>query len=101
MADREESRKEWERELIDVQHSVTFDQELRCAEIITKKLSATPAPIPDFAHLLMLLFSGAFLVATFLLFSTDIRHKTLLGLVALSVSICFAIAAFRRSRNRR
>jgi len=100
MEDREESRKEWERELIDVQRSVTFDQEVRCAQIVTKKLSATPAPIPDFAHLLMLIFSGAFLGATFLLFSTDIQHKTLLGLVALSVSICLGIAAFRRSRHR-
>ena len=101
MKEIEESRKEWERELIDVQHGVTFDQRLRRGEIIAKKLSSTPAPIPDFAHLLMLLLSGEFLTATFLLLSIDIQHKAVLSLVALGISICLGIAAFRRARNRR
>ena len=95
-----ESREEWEKELVDVQHGLTFEEGRRSAQIVAKKLSATPAPIPDFAHLLMLLFSGAFFAATFLLFRTDIPHKTLLGFVALSISISLGIAAFRRSRNR-
>ncbi|MFZ3341116.1 MAG: hypothetical protein WA609_05375 [Terriglobales bacterium] len=87
--------------MIDVQRGITFDQGMRSAEIITKKLSATPAPIPDLAHLLMLLFSGAFLAATFLLFSTDIQHKTTLGIAALTISLGLGVAAFWRFRKRR
>jgi len=68
MDDREESREEWEKELIDVQLGVTFADELRQAQIITKKLSASPAPIPDFTHLVMLLLGGTFLVGGVLIF---------------------------------
>jgi hypothetical protein len=49
MPDREESREEWEKEIIDVQHSVTFPEALRSAQIIAKN-SASPAPVQDFPH---------------------------------------------------
>ncbi|MGB8013652.1 MAG: hypothetical protein WCF68_18720 [Terriglobales bacterium] len=99
MPDPEGSRKEWEKEIIDVQHSVTFPEELRSAQIIAKKLSSTPAPIPDFAHLVRLLLSGMFLVGAFLVFSSDISHKTALGIVALAAGCCLGVAAFRWHRK--
>lgn len=100
MTNHEESREEWEQELIDVQRGVTFDAGLRRAQIITKKFSATPAPIPDFAHLVMLILSGAFLVVAFELFSSSVHHKTLFSILALTASCCLGIAAFQRFRKR-
>jgi hypothetical protein len=95
MANREESREEWEKELIDVQHTVTFDEGLRASQIIAKKLSVTPAPVPDFAHLVRLLVSGALLTIGLLVFSTDVPHKTALGIASLAAGCCLGIAAFR------
>jgi hypothetical protein len=99
MADSEESREEWEKELIDVQRCITFDQGLRQAQIISKKLGTTPAPIPDFAHLVMLLFSGAFLVVAFFVFSSDVPYKLAIGAAALTVSGFLGVAAFQRARR--
>ena len=95
MGDHEESREDWEKEFIDVQRHYTFADGLRSSQIIAKKLSATPAPIPDFAHLVRLLLGGVFLACGFFLFSSDIQHKTLLGLAALASSCCFGVSAFR------
>ncbi|MGA9354954.1 MAG: hypothetical protein WBV46_14785 [Terriglobales bacterium] len=100
MENSEESREVWEKELIDVQHTLTFEEGRRSAQIIAKKLAAAPAPIPDFAHLVMLLLSGCFLVVTFLLLSSDIQHKAPFSVVALATSLCLGVAAFRRSKNR-
>jgi hypothetical protein len=80
MSDREESREEWEQEIKDVQRGVTFPEGLRRAQIISKRLSATPAPIPDFVHFLRFLLSGVFLGIGFLVLSSDIPHNKLLGL---------------------
>jgi hypothetical protein len=99
MEDREESREEWEKELVDVQRGITFDEGLRRAQIITKKLSDTPAPIPDFAHLIMLLLCGALVVVAFFVFSSDIRYKTELGVAVLTAGCCLGVAAFRRPRS--
>ena len=97
--DREQSRKEWEKEIVDLQRGVTFDAGLRRAQIITRKLSAIPAPIPDFAHLVRLLLSGILLVIGFVVFSSDIRHKVALGVAALAASCCLGVAAFRWPRK--
>jgi hypothetical protein len=96
MHDGEESREEWEQEILDAQHGVTFDEQLRRAQVITKKLSATPAPISDFHHLMMLLLSGVALAISFLIFSSDISHKSVFGLMSLVVSLFLGVAAFRR-----
>jgi hypothetical protein len=97
----EESREEWEKEFVDVQRTITFDQGLRSVQIISKKLSATPAPISDFAHLLMLLVSGGFLVAAFLVFSSNVSHKVILGIAILSAGGYLGVAAFRWPRKHR
>jgi hypothetical protein len=60
MPDPEESREESEKEIIDVQHGVTFPEGLRRAQIVAKKLSSSPAPISDFAHLVRLVLSRWF-----------------------------------------
>jgi hypothetical protein len=99
MPDPEESREEWEKEIIDVQHSVTFPEALRSAQIIAKKLSASPAPISDFAHLVRLLLSGILLVIGFVVLSSDIPHKTAFGVVILTAGCCLGIAAFRWPRQ--
>jgi hypothetical protein len=100
MPDREQSRGEWEQEIEDVQRGVTFPEELRQAQIISKRASATPAPIPDFAHLLRFLLSGVLLGIGFLVFSLDIPHNKLLGVAILIVGCCLGVAAFRFTRKR-
>jgi Na+/H+ antiporter NhaD/arsenite permease-like protein len=90
-----ESREEWEKEIIDVQYSVTFPEELRSAQIIAKKLSASPAPISDFAHLVRLLLCGILLVIGFVAFSTDVPHNRALGIAALAAACCLGATAFR------
>jgi len=100
MPDREDSREEWEKELIDVQHSVTFPEELRSAQIIAKKLSASPAPIKDLSHLVRLFICGILLVVGFVVFSSDIPHKIALGVAALAASCFLGVTAFRWPRKR-
>jgi hypothetical protein len=100
MYDREESREEWEKEFRDVQRNVTPGDDLRSAQIIAKKLSASPAPIQDFPHLVRLLLSGILLVIGFVVFSSDIPHKAALGVSALAASCCLGVAAFRWPRKR-
>ncbi|MFZ0481288.1 MAG: hypothetical protein WAL71_19265 [Terriglobales bacterium] len=96
MTDRQgQSREEWEQQFIDVQHSLGPAEGLRASQIIAKKLSASPAPIRDFAHLVRLPLSGIFLVGAFLVFSSDISHKTALGLAALAAGCWVGVAAFR------
>lgn len=99
MDDPEQSREEWEKELSDVQHSITFSEGLRSAQIIAKKLSASPAPIADFAHLLRLVLSGILLVIGSAVFSSDIGHKTAIGIAALAAGCCLGVAAFRWPRK--
>jgi hypothetical protein len=100
MPDREESREEWEKEIIDVQHSLTFPEEMRSAQIIAKKLSTSPAPISDFAHLLRLLLSAILLIGGFVVFSSEVPHKVALGVASLAASCCLGVAAFRWPRKR-
>ncbi len=95
MPDPEESREEWEKEVIDVQHSVSFPEAMRSTQIIAKKLSASPAPIPDFAHLVRLLLSGILLVIGFVAFSANVPHNTALGVAALAAACCLGATAFR------
>ena len=87
-------REEWEKEIVDVQHSVTFPEELRSAQIIAKKLSASPAPIQDFSHLVGLFISGILLVVGFVVFSSDSPHKIVLGVAALAGSCCWGAVAW-------
>lgn len=101
MDDHEESREEWEKEFVDVQRHYTFADGLRSSQIIAKKLSATPAPIPDFAHLVRLLLSVVLLAGGFLIFSSHIPHNTVLGLAVLAAGCFLAISAFRWFHKRR
>jgi len=98
--DQEQSREEWEREFIDVQRHYTFADGLRSSQIVAKKLSATPAPIPDFAHLVRLLLSGILLVIGFVAFSADIPHNTALGVAILIAGCCLGATAFRWTSKR-
>jgi hypothetical protein len=100
MDNREQSRQEWEQELRDVQRNVTPGDDLRSAQIIAKNLSASPAPILDFPHLVRLLLSGVLLVIGFVAFSSDIPHKVAFGVAALAASCCLGLAAFRWPRKR-
>ena len=100
MHDREESREEWEKEFSDIQHGVTPADGLRAGQIIAKRLSASPAPILDFAHLVRLLLSGVFLACGFFVCSSDIPHKTALGVVVLATGCCLGVSSFRWPRKR-
>jgi hypothetical protein len=98
--DQEQSREEWEKEFVDVQRHFTFADGLRSSQIVAKKLSATPAPIPDFAHLIRLLLGGILLAVGFIAFSADIPHNTALGVAILAVACCLSATAFRWTRKR-
>lgn len=100
MTEHEESREEWQQELSDVQHSVTFPEGLRSAQIISKRASASPAPIPDLNHLVRFLLSILFLGIGFLIFSSEIAYKMAFGMVALAIGCCLGITAFRWTRRR-
>jgi hypothetical protein len=95
MGDHEESREDWEKEFVDVQRHYTFADGLRSSQFVAKKLSGTPAPIPDFAHLVRLLLGGVLLAGALLIFSSDIPHNTVLGLALLATSCFLGISAFR------
>ncbi len=99
MADREDSREAWEQELVDAQRGITFEEGRRRSEIITKKLSASSAPIADFAHLLMLLFASVFFAVAFLIFSSEMVHNIAVGLVVLAAGLTLLVAAFWRTRR--
>ena len=95
-----QSREEWEKELRDVQRNVTPGDDLRSAQIIARNLSATPAPIQDFAHLLMLLLGCILLVMSFGVFFSNIPHKTALGIAVLAASCCLGVSTFRWPHKR-
>ena len=98
--DQEQSREEWEKEFVDVQRHHTFADGLRSSQIVAKKLSATPAPIPDFAHLIRLLLGGILLVIGFIAFSADMPHNTALGVAILAAACCLGATAFRWTSKR-
>ncbi|MFZ3263094.1 MAG: hypothetical protein WA172_03775 [Terriglobales bacterium] len=98
MPAQEESREEWEKEIIDVQHSVTFPEELRSAQIIAKKLSSTPAPIPDFAHFIRGILSSVLLAGAVAILSSNVPHKIWLSLGLLTAGIGVGATAFRWKR---
>jgi hypothetical protein len=100
MPSQEESRKEWEKEIVDVQHSLTFPEELRSVQIIAKKLSSTPAPIPDFAHLMRGILGGVLLPAAFAIFWSDTPHKIWFGVGTLAAACYLGITAFRLKQKR-
>jgi hypothetical protein len=96
----EQSREEWEKEFIDVQRHYTFADGLRSSQIVARKLSATPAPISDFAHLVRLLLSGILLAIGFVAFSGDIPYNTALGIAILIAGCCLGATAFRWTSKR-
>jgi len=98
--DQEQTREEWEKEFVDVQRHYTFADGLRSSQIVAKKLSATPALIPDFAHLVRLLLGGILLVIGFIALSADIPHNTALGVAILAAACCLGAAAFRWTSKR-
>ncbi len=100
MPSQEEFRKDWKKEIIDVQHSLTFPEELRSAQIIAKKLSFTPAPIPDFPHLIRGILGGVLLATAFGLFWSDTPHKIWLGMGTLAAACYLGITAFRLKQKR-
>ena len=87
MGDHEESREDWEKEFVDVQRHYTFADGLRSSQIVAKKLSATPAPIPDVAHLVRLLLSVVLLAVAFSSFRPTSHTKRC------SASRCSLLAA--------
>jgi hypothetical protein len=97
--DNREPREEWEKEFREVQRNVTPGDELRSAQIIARRFSASPAPIADFAHLLRLVLSGILPVVGFVVFSSDIPHEIALGVAVLAASCCLGVAAFRWPRK--
>jgi hypothetical protein len=90
-----ECREEWEKEIRDVQYGLTFPDGLRQLQIISKGASASPAPIPDFAHFVRLLISPVFLATGVLAFSSDIPYKTPIGVAALIAGCFLVFSAFR------
>jgi hypothetical protein len=100
MNKREKSRAQWESEFSEDQYNIIPADGSRVGHIMAKR-STTPAPIPDFAHLLRYLLSGVFLVGAFLVFSSELPHKITIGSATLAASLYFFLTAFRLTSKKR
>ena len=95
---REKSREEWERQFREDQYNIIPADGSQVGHIMAKR-SSTPAPIPDFAHLIRSFLSVALLaIGTAILWSNN-PHKVWLGLSALTAGFYLGITAFRRPRK--
>ena len=100
MDKREKSRAQWESEFREDQYNIIPADGSRVGHIMAKR-SATPAPIPDFAHLLRYLLSGVFLAGACFVFSSNIPHKIMIGAATLAASCGLGIAAFKLPSKQR
>lgn len=98
MDQREKSREKWEREFIQDQYNILPADGSRVGHIMAKR-SSTPAPIPDFAHFVRGLVSGAIIAIAVTILSSNSPHKVSLGLTALTAGCCLGATAFRWSRK--
>jgi len=94
---REQSREEWERELIEGQYNVLPADGSRVGHILAKK-SSSPGPIPDAAHLIRGISGGAVLVAA--LEILRFAHRAWLGIAALAAGICLLVSSVRWKSKR-
>jgi len=95
---REKSREEWEREFREDQYNIVPADGSRVGHIMAKR-SSTPAPIPDFAHLIRGLLSGALLATAVAVLSSDTPHRVTIGSATLIAGCCLGITAFRLKRK--
>ena len=98
MDQREKSREEWEREFREDQLNIIPADGSRAGHIMAKR-SATPAPIPDLAHLVRGLISGALLAIAVAVLSSNTPHNVTLGAATLIAGCCLGITAFRWKRK--
>jgi hypothetical protein len=94
MDKREKSRAQWESDFREDQYNIIPADGSRVGHIIAKR-SASPAPIPDFAHLVRYLLSGVFLVGACLVYSSELPHKVAIGSAILIASCGFGGSAFK------
>jgi hypothetical protein len=91
---REKSREEWEREFREDQYNIIPADGSRIGHIMAKR-SSSPAPIPDFSHLIRGLVSGLLIAVAIATLSSNTPHKIWLSLALLTAGICLGITAFR------
>jgi hypothetical protein len=95
----EQSRQDWEQELREIQQSVTPEQGLRAAHLISKRSSG--ALISDFAHLLRFLLGALLLTLGIVTFNFSIPHNLPVGLSALIVGCYLAFSALHQHRKKK
>ena len=100
MRNEEHSPQEWEQELREIQQSVTPEQGLRAAQLISQRRTGA-APISDFAHLVRFLLGALLLAVGIAAFNFSIPHNLAFGLSALVVGCYLAYSALRQSRKQK
>lgn len=98
MRNEEQSPQEWEQELREMQQSVTPEQGLRAAQLISQRMPGA-APISDFAHLVRFLLGALLLALGIAAFNLSIPHNLALGLATLVVGFYLAYSALRQNRK--
>jgi hypothetical protein len=93
MNKREQSRAEWEQEILEIQQNITPDQAQRTAHYIAKR--GYTAPIQDLAYFVKLLSGGILLTLGFSAFSSGIPHSTEFAVAALAAGCYLGWSGFR------
>ena len=93
MDKREQSRQQWEQEIMERQHNVTPAEQLRTAHHVAK--SGAGAPIVNFAHLARLVLGAALLALALRFFSSGSPYSTALGVVALAAGCYLGFTGLR------
>ena len=99
MRNQEHSRQEWEQELREIQRSVTPEQGLRAAHLISKRSSG--ALISDFAHLVRFLLGALLLALGIVAFNSSIPDNLALSLSALIVGCYLAYSGLSQNRKKK
>jgi hypothetical protein len=99
MRNEEQSRQEWEQELREIQQSVTPEQGLRTAHLISKRSSG--ALISDFAHLVRFFLGSLLLALGIIALSFPIPHNLPIGLSAGIAGCYLAFSALRQNSKRK
>jgi F0F1-type ATP synthase assembly protein I len=98
MDEREKSRQEWERELREDQYNILPADGSRVGHIMAKR-SSSPAPIPDFVHLIGFLVSAVLVGIGLKIFYADIPQKVPLGLAFLIAGCVLGFTMLRWKRK--
>jgi len=100
MDKKEESRRQWEQDLQDLQGNITPERGMRGAQIIAKKAAAF-ITISDFAHLLRFLFGGILIAIGLAALNSRFHHSIILAAVAVAAGLFLALSCLRSAGSKK